>query len=624
MLVGSGELMGEAVPCYQVPNKEGSRNPGEKTFRRGLWGFSVVLLPHLMLGASLCPAAAHSDGASSERPVWVFMRDRPGDVLQITEALYRVEQTLDPSRRRRLERARPGEPLVNVHDLPIPNERISQLKAVGFEIHRRSRWLNAVSGSGGDIHAIGALPFVDTVRPVGRWVRASVDAGPVRPSGLRVSGTEDFEVPLLLLNVPVVHAAGFEGAGARVAIFDTGFDLGHPSLSHVPVIGMRDFINDDGNTGFEESPLERCEPPDLACERAKQVFHGTAALSLIVGIDPETGNAIGASPAASVLLAKTENNFSETTVEEDNWVSAMEWADSLGADVISASLGYLTFDAGIGDYDRDVDLDGRTTITSRAAIQAARRGIVVCTAMGNEGPGLRTLVTPADADSILAVGAVFSTGEIAGFSSRGPTSDGRIKPDIVAPGVSVLAANYAYTDGSEYLSFTGTSAATPLIAGGVALVRQARPSLSGQEIRNVIFRTGSRYEELGGDWVTDNALGPGRPDFCQAAAIFDCVGEVSERKSLFSFPEPSFSSDLVQFSVDLVREGAVTVRIYDSGGAPVRTLRSDFVLAGVGRTPSGLKWDGRNRHGQRVASGVFLVVAETPDGTVRSRLSRLR
>jgi len=210
-----------------------------------------------------------------------------------------------------------------------------------------------------------------------------------------------------------------------------------------------------------------------------------------------------------ILLAfvpKTENVGSETRVEEHNWVAAVEFADSIGADVITTSLGYLTFDNPADNY-TFADLDGQTTVISQQASLCDGLGIVLCNSMGNSGPNPSTLTAPADAFDILAVGAVNSGGLLAGFSARGPTADGRSKPEVLAMGVATRCAS-PFLD-NEYTNINGTSLSTPLVAGAACLVIEAHPDWTPEQVREALKTTASLAASYGQDAGDDNSLGYG-------------------------------------------------------------------------------------------------------------------
>ncbi|HET9234623.1 MAG TPA: S8 family serine peptidase, partial [Candidatus Eisenbacteria bacterium] len=264
----------------------------------------------------------------------------------------------------------------------------------------------------------------------------------------------------------------YSGAGVRVMVLDTGFLKSHPAFALTNWIAEWDFVNEDGNTANEAGDI------------ATQHNHGTGVWGVAGGYAP--GALIGPAFAAEWVLAKTENVPTETHAEEDNYVAALEWADTLGVDVTTASLAYFGFDDGTG-YTKS-QLDGDTAVITRAVDLAVAKGIACVNAMGNSGPMATSLETPADADSVIAVGAVDSCAVIPNFSSRGPTWDGRTKPEIVARGVSTYWARAS----GGFAGASGTSLATPLIGGLAALLKEAHPSWSGFQIRAALMATGTQ------------------------------------------------------------------------------------------------------------------------------------
>jgi hypothetical protein len=300
-------------------------------------------------------------------------------------------------------------------------------------------------------------------------------------------------MPFRRLNGFPLARRGIRGAGVRVAVLDTGFETGLAPFAGATVAAQYDFVFNDS--------VVRDEPADQP--GASQ--HGTAVWSLLAADVPDT--LVGLAPAATYLLAKTEDVRSETPVEEDNFVAALEWADSLSADIVTASLGYRTFDGG-GGYSA-AELNGDIAVTTIAADLAAARGILVLAAVGNGGVG--GLTTPADGDSVVGIGAEDSLGSVAGFSSRGPTADGRVKPDFSAPGVSVWVAVTGSASGFGRLN--GTSFATPITAGAAALFLELHPAYEPTMAREALRRTADNRS------TPDNARGFGRPD-THAAAVF--------------------------------------------------------------------------------------------------------
>jgi hypothetical protein len=241
---------------------------------------------------------------------------------------------------------------------------------------------------------------------------------------------------------------------------------------------------------------------------------------------------IGAAFGASFILAKTESDSGETHIEEDNFVAGLEWMERLGVDIASSSLGYKKFDPSTYSYSHK-DLDGRTTIVARAASVAARKGVLLITAMGNEGYATgsgnsflyadTTITSSADADSIIAVGATSSDRELATFSSTGPTFDGRIKPEVVAQGMAIYSAYGSLTTNYSYVQ--GTSFSTPLVAGAAALVLSTHPELTPMQVREALIQTAVHINTGTSQTATypNNYYGHGFVDALAAALFYGPV-----------------------------------------------------------------------------------------------------
>jgi subtilisin family serine protease len=284
-----------------------------------------------------------------------------------------------------------------------------------------------------------------------------------------------------------------------------------------------------------------------------------------------------------------------------------EWADSLGADVISSSLGYFEFDSPYPSYTY-ADLDGQTTVVTKAALEAARRGITVVDANGNEGAmPWHFLIAPADADSIVACGAVDSFNVVTSFSSRGPTADGRIKPDVTGMGRAVVAP--AFTSSTAFVRVSGTSLSTPLVAGAAALVLSAHPTWGPFEVREALRETALNHA------APDNNIGWGLVQVEDAIAWTPSTTGVpgagpAAGVALAAAPNPFRAG--AGTVIRLAPHGPSTLDAYDLKGRRVAR-----VYAGASSMPVTVRWDGRSSAGGRLPAGVYwLVLAGDPDGPV--------
>ncbi|MEW5923320.1 MAG: S8 family serine peptidase [Candidatus Zixiibacteriota bacterium] len=439
--------------------------------------------------------------------VWVFFTDK--EVFDQTSlkksAAEARDRFTDRAITRRSMRSPEGDGY-DFYDVPVSENYVNALKSAGLEVKRISRWLNGVSGYGDRkvIEAISQLPFVSEIREVARGVRIpEPEISPEEGNFVPKMKEAPADIPdsvvgwygssfvqLNLVNVPVMHQLGYTGAGVLIAIFDTGFKLTHPNFNRLNVIDQYDFINDDDNVTDSLPGIS-------------QLSHGTAVLSVVGGRTDDV--LIGSAYGADYLLGKTEITNVEDTIEEDNWVAAAEWADSLGADVISTSVAYF-------DWYTYEDLDGQTAKITIAAEVASSRGITVVSSAGNErNKDFFWITPPADGPSVIAVGAVSSAGLITSFSSSGPTYDGRIKPDVVAMGNEIYRALYSNDDYSGGAS--GTSFSAPITAGAVALLLEVHPDWSPSDVRQALIEAADRYEE------PDTLYGYGLYDTYKAAKL---------------------------------------------------------------------------------------------------------
>jgi subtilisin family serine protease len=433
---------------------------------------------------------------------WIFFADKGELPAQSIEAY--AEQFV--SERGLARRAKHGIES-GIRDIPVNNDYIMQIEDIGGRHISSSKWLNASVFEIENIDAVSNLPFVVKIQPVGRIVKSPQPIGIeklYRPSDDPDSIYGVALNQLSQLGVPHMHEAGYTGQGITIGVFDTGARLTHPAFRAMNVIATYDFIND---TTYVDN---------LPGERVNQFEHGTNTLNCVGGYLP--GVYVGPAYDASFIIAKTESRSFELITEEYNWVEAMEWAEGLGVDVISTSLGYIEYDDGEG-YTFD-DMDGNTAVITQAADLAVNEyGILVSVSAGNEREtDFPHIDAPADGDSVLTVGAQRSDGLYATFSSPGPTADGRIKPDVTALGDGVSIPSPADETGLATTSVSGTSYSCPLTAGTVALVWQKLGNeYNGYDIIEILRASADQYT------FPDNDYGWGRPYAPIAAGLSDGI-----------------------------------------------------------------------------------------------------
>lgn len=364
-------------------------------------------------------------------------------------------------------------------DYPVSPMYLGELRKMGIKIHHYSRWFNGATVEMDEETAqkVRNLTFVTDVEMTRDKSTPRAFSSLWRQQQKRDALTDSYatDAQLNTYNLHPLHEAGFHGKGILMAVCDGGF------------------YNANTLSCFRQSELElghfdfTDDPYDFYGSTGT---HGTECLSAISGLKTGNNGYYGAATQAQYYLMRSEEDDTESPKEMDNLVVALETADSLGVNVFSVSLGYAMFDNDQWDLDKYTDLDGKSTRVSRAATIAARKGMLVCVAAGNEGNSAwRTISAPADADSILTVGAVSTAGIIGTFSSYGPSSDGRVKPDVCAVGVRTTLLS----PGGECIQSNGTSFATPLLAGMAASLWSALPNENAMQIRERIIRSADRY-----------------------------------------------------------------------------------------------------------------------------------
>jgi len=428
-------------------------------------------------------------------PVWVFFTDKGiSSIGELNEKLSSAERNLTSAAFRRRVKARGADNAVDFRDLSVKTAYIDRVLSTGAQLRHTLRWFNAVTveATPSQIDILAAFSFVRYIKAVAYSTSdVDIELSPIPPDMTLVSlDYGPSQGQLEQINVIVAHELGFKGQDVIVCMMDTGYRQGHEAFQNIinsgRLIAQYDFINHDENTDYEEDQDSWGQPN-----------HGTLTWSTLGG--ESEGNLYGPAYLASFVLSKSEDVSSEHHIEEDNWAAAAEWADSIGASVISASLGYrYGFDLPDEDYTYQ-DMDGNTTIVTIAADLAAYNGIAVATAQGNNGNlGPGSLLAPADGDSVIACGAVDPNGYLASFSALGPTFDGRIKPEVCAQGISTVCADPG--DFNGYTTAGGTSLSTPLIGGACAVLLSAHPNWTPMMVREALMMTADRSDDPDNDY----------------------------------------------------------------------------------------------------------------------------
>jgi subtilisin family serine protease len=468
--------------------------------------------------------------------------------------------------------------LIVFTDLPVYNKYISKLQSEGFELKQISKWFNGVSGyiTKQEFDNVLELPFVENGDIVYQLKKSpeireqTGDLNKIKPTNqpARVNSLNygPSLAQLQQINVPALHDMGYKGQGVTICVMDAGISLlSHEAFASLNIIATYDFVNHrkyigDDSGGHGEGS------------------HGTMTLSLIGGYKP--GQIIGPAYGSNYILAKTENTDSETPVEEDNWIAAMEWADSIGVEVTSTSLGYLAFDDSVTQYSYTwQNMDGKTARITKGALLAARKGIVVVNAAGNEGddPTHNTLVAPADADSIITAGAVTIAGVRSSFSSVGNTIDGRTKPDVMALGTNDYTANPFNATG--YSTGSGTSFACPLTAGVCAQLLSYNPRLTPIQIRDAFRNTASQHT------APDRHMGWGIIDALAALNYIKTQGvnnDNSVKPDNFiiyqNYPNPFNPTTKIKYFVP--QGSIVRINLYNILGIQIKNIYDGFAAQG--------------------------------------------
>ena len=448
---------------------------------------------------------------------------------------------------------------IQQNDLPVNPDYVDSVISKGATVFTRSKWFNGVTIEADmpTLQAVLALPFVQQSVPVnrhspggtGQTIAQNKFFLPLDSHVNEMPRTQTFNygasfTQIHIMNGDYLHNAGFHGEGKVIALLDAGF-------YHADVLPAFDSLNANnqilGTWDFVVNEASVYE----------DYSHGMSVLSTIGGNIP--GDLVGTAPKANFWLLRTEEAASEYIIEEYNWDAGAEFADSAGADIISSSLGYTTFDDPTEDHTY-ADMNGHTTPSSRAANIAFSKGMLVIVSAGNSGGGgWQYISSPADADSAMAIGAVNGSGIYASFSSTGPSSDGDIKPNVAAVGQGTIIE---YSNGSTG-GGSGTSFSCPVLAGSAACLWQAYPSLSNKAIFNAIQQSASQHLN------PDSLLGYGIPDFMMADLILGGIDHflAAGYDPVSVFPNPFVQDITIKFYSE--KRQPVSVKIFDVLGKKV-------------------------------------------------------
>lgn len=481
---------------------------------------------------------------------WVQFSDKEHSDYQ----LDRPEEFLS---KRALKRRNIQNISLKFNDLPVSRYYIDSLVRLGIPVVNTSRWFNSITTGNLDSIQVNLLLQQEFIHQI-EYVKPAIISGKSTSSGsqlLHSTGEYNYGFgsgQIALHHGERLHRMGYTGKGIQIAIIDAGFYNANllPAFNHLwdnnQILGYRDFV-ERGSNIFEAHP------------------HGTYVLSVLASYSPFI--MIGTAPDASYWLLRSEDSGSEYLVEEDNWVSAAEFADSAGVDIINTSLGYSTFDDSSMNHTYK-DMDGNSSRISIAADIAASKGMLLVNSAGNEGnKEWKYISAPADADSILAVGAVEYAGMIAPFSSLGPTSDGQIKPNVCAVGWGT----YMYLPQGMLTQGNGTSLSSPVIAGLSACLWQANGQVTNMQLLDAIEQSSDRFDN------PDTIYGYGIPDFYQANLILKTNYRSGKDTADYIqiFPNPFRYEVFISFESEYDTEAVISV--YDQTGKLIRKSGTEVI-----------------------------------------------
>lgn len=456
---------------------------------------------------------------------------------------------------------------INESDLPYDPSYFECIRQTGATIQTYSKWVNTIVVHVPDMNIVSELEnlfFVDSLHCVWRGTLPSLREGKTEEvTRKKYDDINNYGAAYTQISVNkghLLHKLGFYGSGLSIAVMDGGFG------------------NVDKISFFDQSKIKEVKSfnHETTNPLGTSSDHGTNVLSCLLANKP--GEFVGTAPQADYYLFRTEVMIGEYPVEEDYWIAALEYADSIGVDIVTTSLGYSTFDDPTMNHTHS-QLDGKTIPASRAASMAASKGLLVFNSAGNEGSKTwRKILVPADADSILTVGSVTGNSALSSFSSRGNTFDGRIKPDIMAMGSDVRAIGSS----GSIIASNGTSFSTPIMAGLSACLWEAFPQLTNMQIIQLIRKTASHWDN------PDSSMGYGIAD------VFKAYEEEKGKTNLLSIANADYirydqerKTIYINFDVDCGHSD-YSLTIYSSIGRQILNIRNSSNSIDLGTLPDGV------------------------------------
>ncbi|WP_163717148.1 S8 family serine peptidase [Mangrovibacterium lignilyticum] len=520
--------------------------------------------PNILILVCICFSSTLSWAQSSQNYYWVAFNDKSG-------TNYSIDRPGEFLSARAINRREKQGISIDQSDLPVSQVYIDSIRTFESQIIQQSKWLNgctilAASDVAGQIEGLGFVTEVQLTKPAvlakgmrQKWADeqfySQIDTAFYAASVDQVSQ----------LNGQYLHNQNYTGSGLQIAVFDAGFykvdefDAFAQLLTDGRLLGTRDFV----------SPVN-----DVFAEHT----HGLSVLSTMGAYLPE--QLIGTAPDASYYLFRTEDSSSEFLIEEDNWIAAAEYADSLGVDLINSSLGYYEFDDPAMNHSY-ADMDGASTRITLAAEMAVQKGMLVFASAGNEANDpWRYLIAPSDGDLVVGVGAVNKEGIWAPFSSLGPSADGKVKPNVAAMGWGTALITSGGTVGFS----SGTSFSSPVLCGMAACLWQSNPDAGAVQIKQAIERSSSQYAN------PDSLLGYGIPDFELADQYLKSILSESEL-DWKAYPNP-FYQDLYLYKFGDIQSEWVEISVVNLNGMVVYKEKiaaaKQLFLSNLANLPRGL------------------------------------